>query len=519
LLFPSFEFVAYFLPVVLLAFATLAAQQRPFAAGKILLILASAFFYTWWSIRDALILGVLVLANYAFSVQIIRHRELGQLRISRLLAVAGVALNLAVLMVFKYANLLVASIYDLAGARAPRFDIVLPLGISFFTFQKIAFLVDSYKTRLPRQSFSNFALFVSFFPQLIAGPIVHHREMMPQFDRARWRRRWSVHLSVGMTLFVIGLAKKVLIADTLSPFVGPVFEAADQRVAISGIEAWASLLAYTFQLYFDFSGYSDMALGLARCFGIVLPANFYSPYRARSIVDFWRRWHITLSRFLRDYLYIPFGGNRRGRGRRYINLLATMAIGGLWHGASWTFLLWGTLHGLALGLNHWLRETVWPRVPVRLPGPVAWLLTLLFVVLAWIPFRAATFHGAATLLAGVAGREGFFPVRLLDQLGPLGHHLHALASDTSLVLSMRDWALSGAPTLVLAAAIALFGPNSLQIMRRYTPALKIPEAPERNGGRGVEWRPTGRWMACMLVLLIACVLKLSDVSEFLYFQF
>jgi alginate O-acetyltransferase complex protein AlgI len=518
LLFSSFEFVAYFLPVVLLTFAALAAQRRRFAPGKILLILASAVFYAWWSLRDALILGVLVLANYAFSTQIIKYRELGRLRISRMLAVGGVALNLAVLMVFKYANLLAATIFDLSGAPAPHFDIVLPLGISFFTFQKIAFLVDSYKTRLPRQSFSSFALFVSFFPQLIAGPIVHHREMMPQFDRARWRRRWSVHLAVGMTLFVIGLAKKVLIADTLSPFVGPVFEAADQGVAISGIEAWAALLAYTFQLYFDFSGYSDMALGLARCFGIVLPANFYSPYQSRSIVDFWRRWHITLSRFLRDYLYIPFGGNRRGRLRRYVNLLATMAIGGLWHGASWTFLWWGTLHGVALGLNHWLRETVWPRVPARLPGSVAWLLTLGFVVLAWIPFRAATFDGAAALLASVAGREGLLPVRLLDQLGPPGQQLHALASDASLVLSMRDWALSGAPTLVLAAAIALFGPNSLQIMRRYTPALKIPDGAQRKFSL-FEWRPTAPWMTATLLLLTACLLKLSDVSEFLYFQF
>jgi len=517
LLFSSFEFVVYFLPLVLIAFGVIASHQRRFAVGKILLIVASAFFYAWWSLRDALILGVLVLANYAFSVRIIKYRELERLRTSRLLAVFGVALNLAVLMYFKYANLLVTTLYGLGGASAPRFDIVLPLGISFFTFQKIAFLVDSYKTKLPRQSFSSFALFVSFFPQLIAGPIVHHREMMPQFDRARWRRRWSVHLSVGMTLFVIGLAKKVLIADSLSPFVGPVFAAADQGLPISGIEAWASVLAYTFQLYFDFSGYSDMALGLARCFGIVLPANFYSPYQARSIVDFWRRWHITLSRFLRDYLYIPFGGNRHGRLRRYINLLATMAIGGLWHGASWTFLLWGTLHGLALGLNHWLRESVWPRVPLRLPGPVAWLLTIGFVVLAWIPFRAATFQGAAAVLGSVAGLEGFLPVRLLDQLGPLGGRLQTLASDASLVLSMRDWALSGAPTLVLASVIALFGPNSLQIMRRYTPALKMPETAAHY--RWVEWRPTGPWMAGTLLLLTLCVLKLSDVSEFLYFQF
>ncbi len=313
------------------------------------------FFYAWWRVDFlALLLGSTIV-NFAIGTAITNRHCEG--RTTRPLLIAGLTFNLALIAGFKYAGLLAASANDLFAFGIPIPHLFLPLAISFFTFEQISYLVDAAAGRAPRYSFLNYALFVSFFPHLIAGPIIRHNDLIPQFDTSRDNNKRSDDIAVGMTLFTIGLAKKTLIADNLAPFSDAVFSAAHHGAAIGAADAWMGTLFFAFQIYFDFSGYSDMALGSACLFGIRLPMNFNSPYKAASIIEFWRLWHISLSTFLRDYLYIPLGGNRHGSVRRYINLFLTMLLGGLWHGANWTFVIWGGLHGFYLIVNH-----AWRRV-------------------------------------------------------------------------------------------------------------------------------------------------------------
>ena len=347
---------------------------------------------------------------------------------------AAVALNLAVLGVFKYSYFAVTNLNAAFGTDFALGSIILPLGISFFTFEQISFLVDVRRGQTRPSLFVHYALFVSFFPRLVAGPIIRYNEVAPQFAAPRPAHAFADDLAVGLTMFFIGLLKKAVLADGVAPYASPVFTAAEHGEAVDLLMAWGGALAYTCQLYFDFSGYSDMAIGAARCFGIRFPMNFDSPYKATSIIEFWRRWHITLSRFLRDYLYFSLGGNRRGPVRRYLNLLITMLLGGLWHGANWTFIVWGVLHGIYLMINH-----AWLAVAARSPALTRFrnsrsgavfgvILTFLAVVVAWVFFRAPSFAGAFNLLAGMAGLHGIVipsglefalkPVRgFLDLLG------------------------------------------------------------------------------------------------------
>src|SRR4029434_10458885 len=311
-------------------------------------------------------------------------------RTAKPLLVFGLVLNLATLGYFKYANFFVDNLNAVAGLDVVLGKVVLPIGISFFTFQKIAFLVDAYRDRVDRLNFIDYALFVTFFPQLIAGPIVHHSEVIRQF-----RERAAVSMptiALGVTIFAIGLAKKVILADTAALYASPRFEAVAAGARPDALAAWGAALAYAAQLYFDFSGYSDMAIGAGLLFGIRLPVNFASPYRAESIIDFWHRWHITLSRFLRDYLYVPLGGNRKGRARRYVNLLITMVLGGFWHGAGWTFVIWGSLHTIYLVANHvWRALSGPPGAGSGSSSPLECRLgqavTFVAVVVAWVFFR------------------------------------------------------------------------------------------------------------------------------------
>src|SRR5579859_2518053 len=343
MLFSSYTFLFQFLPAVALAFA--AARRHSPRAGILVLAVASLFFYGAWKPIYLLLLIASIGANFSLGLLMedgSRRRAVGML---------GVALNLALLCYFKYTNFIFDNINVLTGAPLPLLNIVLPLGISFFTFQQIAYLVDVMRGARVERDIVSYTLFVSFFPHLIAGPLVHHAEMIPQFKRGRTGRS-SVLAARGLAIFAAGLFKKVVIADNLAQFVSPVFTHLDAGGGVTMPWAWLATLSYTLQIYFDFSGYSDMAVGLALLFGIRLPVNFRSPYKALSITDFWRRWHITLSRFLRDYLYIPLGGNRLGERRRYLNLMLTMLLGGLWHGAGWNFLIWGGLHGVYLSLNH-----------------------------------------------------------------------------------------------------------------------------------------------------------------------
>src|SRR3954464_15652702 len=347
MLFSSYAFLFQFLPATALAFA--AARRWSPRCGILVLACASLIFYGAWKPVYLLVLLGSIGFNFWLGLNMedaSRRRRIGTL---------GVVLNLALLAYFKYTNFIFDSLGALTGTPLPFVNVVLPLGISFFTFQQIAYLVDVMRGAKVERDIISYTLLVSFFPHLVAGPVVHHAEMIPQFKRARSGRS-AVLAARGLSIFVAGLFKKVVIADNLAQFVSPVFAHLDAGGGVSTEWAWLSTLAYTLQIYFDFSGYSDMAIGLALMFGIPLPVNFRSPYRATSIIEFWRRWHITLSRFLRDYLYIPLGGNRLGERRRYVNLLVTMLLGGLWHGAAWNFVIWGGLHGIYLCINHlWQR--------------------------------------------------------------------------------------------------------------------------------------------------------------------
>ena len=420
--------------------------------------------------------------------------------------VSGITVNLALICYFKYANFFLDTYYSAIGKPAPTINILLPLAISFFTFQQITYLVDAYRGITREYSFLHYCLFVTFFPQLIAGPIVHHREMMPQFASDTMHRLRTSNLSVGLTLFSLGLFKKVIIADGVSVYANEVFQAASAGATLTLMESWAGALAYTFQLYFDFSGYSDMALGLGRMFGIKLPLNFYSPYKATSIIDFWRRWHMTLSRFLKDYLYIPLGGNKKGRFRRHTNLMVTMLLGGLWHGAGWTFVFWGGLHGIYLIINHLWRHQVTRRAGKnRVSTPagrfIARFITFIAVVFSWVFFRAEDFDSAIYMTNTMLGFNGFDWSAGWDAWTTNIHSTESFLKRRLPVLLFIVWLM----------------PNTWQIMRRFEPSL--PSESMADTGLAIEWSPGRLWGIAMGAILAYSVLNLTVANEFLYFQF
>lgn len=406
MLFTSVGFIFCYLPAVLIGFV---ASFRIFGqrGATIWLALASLFFYGWWDVSYVPLLLGSILFNFAAGYLIDRQRN-HSLATARAMLWCGVIGNIALLSYFKYTNFFLTTIFEGLGRPAPTLDIVLPLGISFFTFTQIAFLVDTWKGRARELDFWSYLLFVTWFPHLIAGPVLHHGQMMPQFKNPATYRIRSKNLSYGVMLFVIGMAKKLLIADPISTYATPVFQAAAAGHALGFEAAWTGAIAYGFQLYFDFSGYSDMAVALSMMFGVRLPINFNSPYKAGSITEFWRRWHMTLSQFLRDYLYIPLGGNRHGEARRFVNLVATMLLGGLWHGANWTFVVWGGLHGALLCINR-----AYGSVPARyrpgtyLPRALVHAASIAMtwgaVTIAWVYFRADTVHAANAILTSMAG--------------------------------------------------------------------------------------------------------------------
>lgn len=413
MLFNSYEFLFFFLPATLAVFFVLS-RFNQFKAAAAWLALVSVFFYAYWSPRYVILLMASIAINFAAGQAIARYAAIGMPKASRYTLVLAVLANLAALGYFKYANFFVDSINRAVHTDLHLAHIILPIGISFFTFTQIAFLVDTARGKVDEPKFVPYTLFVTFFPHLIAGPVLHHAEMMPQFSRQDTYRFVPGNFLVGVSFFAMGLFKKVILADGIQPFVGPVFDA-DPAYALSAIEAWGGALAYTLQLYFDFSGYSDMAIGLSKMINIDLPLNFNSPYKASNIAEFWRRWHMTLSRFLRDYLYISLGGNRKGPARRYVNLLTTMLLGGLWHGAGWTFVIWGGLHGLYLVIHQ-----LWQAARQRLLGhdlarssPAARVLSLVMtfvcVVVAWVFFRASSLDAALRVLTGMAGLNGLVP--------------------------------------------------------------------------------------------------------------
>ncbi len=509
MLFNSYEFIFAFLPTVLAVFFLIGRYgQLRLAVGW--LVLASLFFYGWWNPSYLGLIITSVLFNYSVGIGL--GRGAGR-RWHKPLLVLGITANLGLLGYYKYANFFLENLNRLASVDYHLGTIILPLAISFFTFQQITYLVDAYRGETREYDFLQYCLFVTFFPQLIAGPIVHHKEMLPQFSHLAIYRPDAGNLSVGLSFFFMGLFKKAVLADGAAVYATPVFGAAAMGESPTFFIAWGGALAYTCQLYFDFSGYSDMAIGLARLFGIRLPLNFNSPYKAATIADFWRRWHMTLSRFLRDYVYIALGGNRRGRVRRHANLLLTMLLGGLWHGAGWTFVFWGLLHGTYLIICHlWQALRPLPAMPIW----SARLLTFLCVVVSWVFFRAADFETALRILSGMVGLNG---VTLPSAIG------YRLGMAQPVLESMGvAYSLGGGRQFVLTylwvgglLAIAFWCPNTQQILRRYRPALDFkPTTPVT---KRLCWRPSPAWGMVMGCATVMGILALSQVSEFLYFQF
>ncbi len=397
MLFNSFAFILVFLPIVLTMFFIIA--RYSYILASLWLALSSVFFYGWWSLNFTILLLASICFNYCAGYVI-------SLRKNKKILTFSVISNLLLLCIYKYANFFIDNINAIWEIR--HLNVILPIGISFYTFTQIAYLVDSYKGLAKEYNFIHYLLFVTWFPHLIAGPVIHHGQMMSQFKNNNNYRFDVESISVGFTIFIFGLAKKVLIADQFSEYVGPVFDSGQEDFSPKLATSWIAVLSYTLQLYFDFSGYSDMAVGLSRMFNIQLPFNFNSPYKSHNIVEFWRRWHMTLSKFLKDYLYIPLGGNRVGAGRRYFNLFLTMILGGLWHGAGWTFILWGAMHGTYLIINHFwlwiLRSDGAPRNHFN--HSVSVLLTFAAVSFAWIPFRANDIDSTLILMMGALGFNG-----------------------------------------------------------------------------------------------------------------
>jgi len=396
-LFNSYAFIFLFLPVSFGVYFYLNSKKRTEQA-KLFLILSSLFFYSWWNLIYLPLILSSMIFNYHWG-SLLTEAKRKKCNYKKPLLIVGIVANLSLLGYFKYADFFITNLNFALGSDVPLLQLALPLAISFFTFQQVAYLVDAYRGEVAEYNFLNYAVFVTFFPQLIAGPIVHHKEMMPQFDDAKNRVINYQNISLGLFIFSIGLFKKVVIADTFAIWATHGF---DEAVVLSFYEAWVTSLSYTFQLYFDFSGYADMAIGLALLFNIKLPINFHSPYKARNIQSFWRRWHMTLSRFLKNYIYIPLGGNRKGKYRTYVNLMLTFILGGIWHGAGWTFIFWGFLHGFALVINN-----LWGQFGKKLPLFVAWFITFNFVNISWVFFRAKEWEDAIKVLEGMCGLNGF----------------------------------------------------------------------------------------------------------------
>jgi len=490
LLFNSYIFIFLFLPVTFLIYFYLN-KKRLTEASKAFLVLSSLFFYAWWNTAYLPLILVSMLFNYTLGKELSKEQK-GKKRFSpKILLTFGITANLLLLGYFKYADFLIENIDALFGVDIPLLHLALPLAISFYTFQQIAYLVDSYRKETKEYDFLNYAVFVTFFPQLIAGPIVHHSEMMPQFAQIRNKVMRPANIALGIFIFTIGLFKKVVIADSFAVWATQGFDVAN---SLNMLEAWMTSLSYTFQLYFDFSGYTDMALGIALLFNIKLPINFDSPYKATDIQDFWRRWHITLSRFLKDYIYIPLGGNRKGEIRTYTNLFTTFLLGGIWHGAGWTFVLWGALHGLALVIHR-----AWQKVGMRIPALLAWFITFNFINIAWVFFRATNFDDALKVLKGMF-RFGDLGLSKSKQFYHMLHFKHPAETLFSFNIVNYTFIL-----LILGFIIVLGFKNSANLQHYFSSLKKVP-----------LWIVIGTGIM-LGVSLIA--LDINTHSEFLYFNF
>jgi alginate O-acetyltransferase complex protein AlgI len=541
-LFNSYEFIFFFLPVTAGVFYFFGRFVSKTLAIR-WLILASLLFYAWWRPLNVLLITPSILINFGLARLLLQLLQRDKRGLVKATLIVGIAFNVAFLGYFKYANFFVGAVDDALGTNYVLDRIILPLGISFITFQKIAFLVDVAAKRVVSFTLQDYCLFVLFFPQLIAGPIVHYREVMPQFQRAACRYDKD-NVAVGITLFFAGLFKKTFLADGIAPMVTAIYGQSTAGHSISFLYGWMAAIGFTLQIYFDFSGYSDMAIGIARLFGVRLPPNFNSPLRATSIIDFWLRWHMTLTRFLTAYLYNPlslwltrrrlarglagFGGRNTTIGA-FVTLLMlptifTMCVSGLWHGAGYAFIFWGFLHGVFLTINHlWhlFARRRWPdrQRYQRVMAPIGFLITFLCVVTAMVFFKSPTMASAWNIVQGMAGLHGIaIPPNAFQRLGPLAGWIRdvgvGLGVGDDKFLKLWKWILA-------LSALAFCAPNSLQILARYEPALGVEQATAYNIGPKLRlnWKTSFGWAAAVAVIAGVGVLHTGGVSEFLYWQF
>ena len=486
MLFNSYEFIFIFLPITFIVYFYLM-NQRLVLAAKIFLVIASLFFYGYWNYIYVPLILLSIFVNYGVGISLVNSDKIKKISSKSILAF-GIVFNLGLLGYFKYTDFFLENFNGIFGTNIPLPHIILPIGISFFTFTQIAFLVDAYRKEAKEYNIFNYMLFVTYFPHLLAGPILHHKEMMPQFaSKYNYIKNYR-NIALGLFIFSIGLFKKVVIADTFAVWANAGF---DSATTLNLIEAWATSLSYTFQLYFDFSGYTDMAIGISLLFNIRLPINFNSPYKALSIQDFWRRWHITLSRFLRDYLYIPLGGNRKGNFRTYTNLITTFLLGGLWHGAGWTFIVWGLLHGIALSIHR-----VWQSLGFKLNKILAWFITFNFINITWIFFRAKDFESAMKVLGSMFSLENVV-------IHPSFQSKLAFLSSYGVEFGGMFENIQGSREIIiwvfLAFILVLAFKNSMEKMNSFKANYKIA--------------------FITTFCLIFGILSMNKVSEFLYFNF
>jgi D-alanyl-lipoteichoic acid acyltransferase DltB (MBOAT superfamily) len=528
MLFNSPIFLFLFLPTTVAAYLLVRQQFGP-RAVLTLLLAASIVFYGWWNPAYVPLLLGIAAFNFVVARAIAAQRQIGRSDRVAWLLTGGIAVDLALLGYFKYTDFLIATANSLLQTDFMLQHILLPLGISFFTFQKIAYLVDASRGEVAEHDFLEYCFFVMFFPQLLAGPITHHREIFSQVKGPFAFAVKPSNLMVGLTIFAIGLFKKVVLADNFAPYVAPAFDAAVAGQQLDFFLAWQGAIAFKFQLYFDFSGYSEMALGAARLFGIQLPLNFNSPYRALNVVDFWRRWHMTLSRFLRDYIYIPLGGNRRGTGRLYVNLMVTMAISGLWHGAAWHFVVWGAVQGGAMVANHAWRR-VWQPIDSWWSHTFARLATFFGLTAVLVMHRAPSMEAALAVYRGMLN----LPASWRHVLGPVGDALGWAGVGFAGPPAEADQ-LALIPWLIWWLAVVWFLPNTQQLLARWHPAYNYGVAERERDPPllervrlpaflalpqwRLEWRPNAVGAAFIGLLVALACLNLTHVSEFLYFRY
>lgn len=495
MVFASHIFLGFLSLLLLIYWCVTSVNQRN---GKWVLILASLFFYGYWLPAYLILLFASIVFNCGW--HFVLRRVANQMQ-SRIMLAVGIVLNLSLIAYYKYFEFLLETANQLFGAGIQVPEIILPIGISFFTFQQIGFLVDTYRDRVKPFRISDYLLFICFFPQLIAGPIVGQRDMLPQL---RNKDNWSLqanNLAIGLAFFTLGLFKKTVLIDPYVPHVDIIFESAASGVPVGFIDGWVAAVGYSFQIYFDFSGYSDMAIGLAMLFGVRLPINFFSPYKSESIRQFWRRWHITLSRFLRDYLYIPLGGSRNGIVYTLCALMVTMGLGGLWHGAGWTFVIWGLLHGFYLSVNHlWVSAGISAKlvfIPIWIRRSLFVLLTYLAVTFAWVYFRAPDLTTANIFAKAMLGMSGWhYQVDLSRGIVPLFPLYFIIV-----------WAL----------------PNTIELFRKHNPALHYDDYIGTNHrillNKKLSFTFSNGWSIVIALAFVVAWFSMSNLSPFIYFQF